>query len=181
MLNWNNIYPEYFTSRFMYYLNTYAIKLKKYYCNNKAILEKEIKLLYSELLQFERVIGKIIIFPSFLLIKKSLFSGRKYAKEKYNKHKIFSVIMFITNNYENKNWISNAIDITSKDSYKGEKEILFLPFSFFLVKDIKIDTKNYTADIYLETIGKTEILEEEIKKGKQIIYNEKEKIMEVQK
>jgi len=48
-----------------------------------------------------------------------------------------------------------------------------------LVKKVDIDTNNYTADIYLETIGKTEILEEKIKIGKSIIYNEKEKIMEV--
>jgi len=31
----------------------------------------------------------------------------------------------------------------------------------------------------LETIGKTQILEEQIKKGKEIIYNEVENIMEV--
>ena len=35
------------------------------------------------------------------------------------------------------------------------------------------------AEIFLETIGKKEILEEEIKLGKEIKYNEKEKIMEV--
>jgi len=33
----------------------------------------------------------------------------------------------------------------------------------------------------LETIGKTQILEEEIKKGKEILYNEKKNIMEAKK
>ncbi len=42
-----------------------------------------------------------------------------------------------------------------------------------------IDLENYTADIYLETIGKKEILEEKIKLGKEIKYNEKEKIIEI--
>ena len=37
---------------------------------------------------------------------------------------------------------------------------------------------NYKADIYLETIGKKEILEEQIKIGKEIKYNEREKMME---
>ena len=47
------------------------------------------------------------------------------------------------------------------------------------MNEIKIDNKMYIADIYLETIGKTQILEEEIKKGKEIVYNESEKIIEV--
>ena len=37
----------------------------------------------------------------------------------------------------------------------------------------------YIDDIYLETIGKTQILEEEIKKGKEIFYNKSENIIEV--
>ena len=37
------------------------------------------------------------------------------------------------------------------------------------------------ADIYLDTIGKTEILEEKIKKGKEIEFNQKLRIMEVKK
>ena len=43
---------------------------------------------------------------------------------------------------------------------------------------VEINKDDYTADIYLETIGKTEILEEKIKKGKNIIYNGNSKIME---
>ena len=63
-------------------------------------------------------------------------------------------------------------------AYK-EKEVLFQPFSFYFVTDVKIDLKLYTADIYLETVGKTIILEEGIKKGKGIIYNESTKIIEL--
>ena len=65
--------------------------------------------------------------------------------------------------------------------YKREQEILYQPFSFYLVKEVKINRENYTADIYLETIGKEEILEEEIKVGKIIEYNQNKKIMEVKK
>ena len=49
------------------------------------------------------------------------------------------------------------------------------------MKDVQIDTQNYTSTIYLETIGKEEILEEQIEKGKEIEFNEKTKIMEVKK
>ena len=56
---------------------------------------------------------------------------------------------------------------------------MFQPFSFYKVTKVDIDIKGYKADIYLETIGKTEILEEQIKLGKKIKYNETENIMEV--
>ena len=77
-----------------------------------------------------------------------------------------------------KDWISNGVDIQDVSQYPGDKEIIFLPISFFLVRDVQIDLMNYKADIYLETIGKKEILEEQIKIGKEINYNEREKMME---
>jgi len=42
---------------------------------------------------------------------------------------------------------------------------------------VKINTRNYTADIYLEAIGKIEILEEEIKIEKEIEYSKNENII----
>ena len=56
----------------------------------------------------------------------------------------------------NKN--QNAIDIHNYSFYKDERENLFQPFSFYYVKDSKIDIKNYTAEIYLESIEKIEII-----------------------
>ena len=105
------------------------------------------------------------------------FSGRKNAQSLYTLKKRFSVILFITNYYK-KDWISNGVDIEDVSQYPGEKEIIFLPFSFFYVRDVQIDLMNYKADIYLETIGKKEILEKQIKIGKEINYNEREKMME---
>ena len=66
-------------------------------------------------------------------------------------------------------------------NFKKKKKIIFQPFSFYNVIDVKIDYKNYTADIYLETIGKTEILEEKIRMNNQIQYNKDKGIMEILK
>jgi len=96
------------------------------------------------------------------------------------KTKLLFSVLFTIKNIWKKKWISNGINIQNESVYK-EKEILYLPFSFYYVSDIKLDLQNYTADIFLETIGKKQILEEEIKKGKEIIYNEKEKIVEAKK
>ena len=87
-------------------------------------------------------------------------------------------MFFINNKWEN-NWISNGIRIENESKYKKEKEILFQPFSFYLVKDVSINLENYTADIYLDTVGKNEILEESLNNSSEIIYNNAKNIIEV--
>ena len=62
---------------------------------------------------------------------------------------------------------------------RKKKKLYFNLFPFLNVKDVQIDIQNYTADIYLETIGKTEILEEKIKEGKEIEYNKELNIMQI--
>ena len=174
----------YFTARLMFSLNSYAEKNVKFYTRNNAIVYRGIKIPYSCLLPYIRAKGKIILLSSFTSTSESKekalsFSGRKKSLELYKTSLLFSVL-FIIKNIWNKDWISNGINI-QKESVYNEKEILYQPFSFFFVTDVKIDLKNYTADIYLETIGKTQILEKEIKKGKEIIYNESKKMVEIKK
>ena len=158
----------YYTSRLIYFLNSYANKNNKYYIQEQKIFYKGIKMLYSNLLPYERVKGNIIVLSSFILANEDenyakTLSGRNDSKKMYENSSKFSVVFNITYYYKN-NWISNGIKVNKREN--EEKEILFLPFSFYYVKDVKIDCENYTSDIYLETIGKTQILEEEIRKGK---------------
>ena len=173
---------SYFTARLMYSLNSYAIKNSKYFLL-LLTLYRGIKIPYSNLLPYERAKGKIIMLTSFTSTsqkeaKAKSFSGRYTTSSSiYITNLKFSVIFIIKNIYKN-NWISNGINIQELSMYPGEKEILFQPFSFYYVIDVKIDLKNYTADIYLETIGKTKILEEELKNGKEIRYNKTDNIIE---
>ena len=76
--------------------------------------------------------------------------------------------------------ISNGINIQDLAFYKNEKEILIQSFSFYHVLDVEIDYKLYTANISLEIIPKTQILEEEIKKGKNFIYNKDKNVIEIE-
>jgi len=105
-----------------------------------------------------------------------MLDSKKIYKAKHN----FSIEFIIINRFK-QNYISNGINIQNDSPYKVEKSFVFQPFSFYYVKDVQIDTQNYTSTIYLETIGKEEILEEQIKKGKEIEFNEETKIMEVKK
>ena len=172
----------YFTARLMYSLNNYAKERGTFYSSNETEVRRGVKWLYSTLLQYERAKGKVILLSAFTSTSEipavaEKFSNRKNVQALYKKHKKFSVI-FIIKNYSKKEWISNGVKIQELSEFVIEKEVLYQPFSFYFVRDVEIDLKNYKADIYLETIGKKEILEEQIQKGKRILYNEKEKIMQ---
>ena len=173
----------YFTSRLMFSLNNYGVSNKMYYDSNNTYVHRGIKLPLSCLLPYERAKGKIILLSGFTSTsldenQAKNFSGRNQTKEQYKTNLIFSVIYIITNHCEEK-WISNGVNIQKESVFKKEKEVLYQPFSFYYLRDVNLDLDNYTADIYLETIGKYEILEEKIKVGKGIKYNEKERIMEI--
>jgi len=171
----------YFTARLMYSLNNYGEKNKKFFNESKKV-HRGIKVPYSSLLPYERAKGKIILLSSFTSTSQNdksarNFSGRKRSEEQYKNNLLFSVIYIITNYYK-KNWISNGINIMEESNYKREQEVLYQPFSFYFVRNVEIDKTNYTADIYLETKGKLEILEEKLKAGKIIEYNQKQGIMQ---
>ena len=101
---------------------------------------------------------------------------RNKAKDVYETNLKFSVVFIIKNLYKN-GWISSGINIQKESVFPGEKEHLFQPFTFYYVQDVKIDLENYTADIYLKTVGKLEILEEKIKYNKDIHYSKTRNII----
>ena len=172
----------YFTSRLMYSLNLYADKYKKYCKENKKILHRGAKLFLSCLLPYKRAEGKTILLSGFTSTSESenvakTWAGRGRQQELFKNSLRFSVEFFITINHHD-DWISNGINIQDESKFQDEKEVLFQPFSFYKVIKVNLDEKNYTADIYLETVGKKEILEEKLKLGKEIYYNENENIMQ---
>ena len=172
----------YFTARLMYSLNSYGKTNQMYYNEPKEVL-RGIKVPYSSLLPYKRAEGKVILLSSFTSTSQNAksaktFSGRNRAEEQFKSKLLFSVIYIIKNCCQ-KDWISNGINIMDESFFKKEKEILYQPFSFYFVRSVEIDLNHYTADIYLETIGKKEILEEELKVGKNIEYNPNKRIMQV--
>ena len=132
---------------------------------------------------YVRAKGKVILFSAFTSTSDNdkvakRWAGRNDTKQIYKNDLRFSVVFTIKNCWK-EDWISNGIDIQNIFQYQSEKEILYQPFSFYFVRDVRIDIENYIADIDLETLGKEEILEEKIKLGKEIKYNEKERKIEI--
>jgi len=78
----NNESIAYFTSRLMYHLNSYALKKKMFYNNNKSILYRGIQIPYSNLLPYERARGKIIVLTSFTSTSENKDITYNFAKEK---------------------------------------------------------------------------------------------------
>ena len=185
-LNMNNFETvAYYTSRFMYSLNSYAQRRNKYFMEYKKTYYRAERKSYINLLPYVRAQGKIIILSPFISTFRDEYyalkwSGRSDSKLIYKKNLKFSTIFYITNYYK-EDFISNGIHIEDISQCKRENECLFQPFSFYYVKDVQIDLSNYTANIYLETIGKKEILEKQIKEGKGIEYNQKDNIIRVKK
>ena len=179
LYNYQYNYQCYLFGRIIYTLHCLSNKNK--ICLNKDNIDlfRRRKLSFTELLNYERVKGRIIMEPNFIV---AFDDKNKYIKERILERNYsflkpyFSVLFIIKNNYK-KNCISNIIEFKYKDEYY--KTYFIFPFSFFYVKDVKIDLKNYIADIYLETIEKSAILEEQIKKGKEIYYDEKENIIKI--
>ena len=154
-------------------LNQYGEQKNKYYNYDEDILYRGMKLDYSSLLFYENAKNKKIILTSFTSMTKDKEICKKFAKTSRQ----FSVLFEITNSFK-EGWKSNGIDIQDISLRKTEQEILYQPFSFYIVTDVRIDIKKREAYIYLKTIGKKEILEEKIREGKNIRYNEQENIIE---
>ena len=172
----------YFTSRFIFTLNSYAKKKNLYFSGSDIYQGRTLS--YTSLLEYEKQKNKIIFFTDFKSTTKNHILAEKYSKrhaigEIYKRDLIFSVI-FIYQNIKIINGVSNGINIENKFFLNdNEERVILLPFSFYHVKDVKIDIEKLTGDIYLESIGKKEILEEQIKNRRSIKYNENENIMEV--
>ena len=172
----------YFTSRLMYSLNKYAMNNNMFCIKDNKKVYRGVKMTYSCLLPYERAKGKIILLSAFTSTSEDEtlakeWSGRDNSLVLYKTNLKFSIVFIITN-INKIGWISNGINIQEESEY-DEQEILFQPFSFYYVKDVKIDINKYRADIYLETIGKTEILEEKIRIGKEVEYNKKQNIIQI--
>ena len=170
-----NIYDKvsYYTARLMFSLNNYGLNEKKYFRKNITVF-RGAKTKFTNLLPFERSIGKVIILSSFTSTSESedcakKWSGREKSKLIYNQNKKFSVIYKI-NNIIDFNTIPCGVNIQTISEYK-ENEILFQPFSFYYVKSVNFNYEDFTVDIELETLIKKEILEYKISKGKKVGYD----------
>ena len=176
----------YFASRLIFCLNEYGKAINEktnknnYFDINQKIFRGMVSPL-KNILPYKRAEKKVIVFPSFTSTSLKIEVGQGCAKRERSrtskiKENEFSVIYYITNIYK-KGWIPNCIDVQDISEFQDEFEILYQTFSFFYVEKVIIDYKVKNVDIYLKTIGKSCILEEEIRNGRDIEYNKKDNMI----
>ena len=182
--NWLNISDplaiqktSWFIAGVMYSLNNYAKNKNKGIRENNVKLYRGIRANLYDLLSYERAKGKLICFPSFTSTSRELKVAKDFA---YTKTRYQTII---TINYKyRRGFKPTAVDVSkiAIKEHEYEKECLFLPYSFFRVKNVKIDNVKKTAEIELDTVGKEKILEKKLREGFKLIEN-KEGFMEVVK
>ena len=149
-------------------LNIFGQKHKKGLTKSHK-LYRGVKSNLSDLLDYERAKGKLICFPSFTSTTILLEIAVNFSKTK-NKEQ-YETIIIIDYIYK-KDFIPTAIDVSEISAFPHEKEYLFPPYSFFKVKNTKIDHSSRTAEIELETVGRKKILEEYLKDASTLVYKE---------
>lgn len=190
--NESDSYYRQFNS-WMYSYNTLAFEKTGYFLcglieclnkygeiNNTGIKEKlkfyrGVGLYLIDILPYKNNVNNIIIIPNFFSTSANLETAKGFASSNSGGDK-FSVLYTVNYDYES-NWMFNTINVEDASNFK-ESERLFQPFSFYKVKKVDIDLNNKKADIELDVIGKTSILEEKIKNDKKIRYNKEKNIIE---
>ena len=159
---------SWFIAGVMYSLNDYAEKNKKG-IRKTLKLYRGIRANLYDLLNYQRAKGKIICFPSFTSTSLDIEIAKKFAncQDKYE--------TIITIDYRHKRgYLPTAVDVSNLaiPEHKNEKECLFLPYSFFIIKEVKINHEEKKAEIELVTIGRKKILENYLKEGLNLVYND---------
>ena len=164
---------SYYTARLMYSLNNYGFEKQKYFKNNSFVY-RGAKTKYTNLLPFERALGKVVTISNFNSTTKNRrladrWAGRENSRNGYLYNRKFSVIYLIKNVVVKS--IPFGVNIENLSHYNSEEEILFQPFAFYFVKNVEFDYEEFSVDIELEVLLRKEILENEIKNGKQVNFD----------
>jgi hypothetical protein len=165
---------SWFIAAVIYSLNKYG---EEKGLTKTSKLYRGIKSNLSDLLVYERAKGKLICFPSFTSTTKIQNIAVNFSKRKNPEQ--YETIIIIDYIYKN-GFIPTAVDVSKISKFEHEKECLFPPYSFFKVKDTKIDYSLKTAEIKLETVGRKKILEEFLKDGSTLVYKEEEGLMDTE-
>ena len=148
----DNKKDNYYNSYYMPYVKILyeGVKLKSLplasdgvlYRGGKISLEEIIKIKECLKNKLEDLPGAIVFSKSFLSFSKNKFTA-EYYKNKQSKNKNLFKALYTIEKDDNLNYdLSTHSDIENISRYSTEKEVLFLPFSSFEIKDLKETIKD---------------------------------------
>ena len=164
----------YFISNFMNSLNEYG-RLEDKYVEGENELYRGLRLSFCDLLLYKMCINNVIMYlpPTSTTINKK--TAEFFSSDGIKENQYATVMKIKYNCKENE--IPNVVDITHLSKF-DEDERLFLPFSFFKIKNVIINEKNKKAIIEMDALSREKINEKEISADTVINYNEEKNIME---
>ena len=154
---------SYFIAGYMYVLNSYSFQSISQFRNDRDLLYTRMKLKKKDLERLYNNIDKLITFKTFLLdvftletlqgkILSLIFNFKKYFS--FLNVNEFDTKIYILHKYK-ENWKSSCYTLLSSIR-------IFNLFTFFKVKEVKIDNELKYAEVKLELVGRNEIFENKI-------------------
>ena len=148
----DNKKDNYYNSYYMPYVKILyeGIKLKSLKLASNNILYRGGKISLEEIIKIKEYLknkledlpGAIVFSKSFLSFTKSEMTARNYMNKASKNKNLFKVLYTIEKD-DNLNYdLSTHSDIENISRYTTEKEVLFLPFSSFEIKDLKETIKD---------------------------------------
>lgn len=144
----------YFAGNLMHSIVEYGKKMKKEINSHKTFY-RGVKLNIIEILEYFKNKNSIITYPYFLSVttKKEYAetsSKRNITTDKERKEKNFYSVIFKINYLINDAKKPSAFELKDLSQNPEEEEFILLPFTFFNIENITIDTNKYIADIELK-------------------------------
>ena len=172
---------SYFAGNLMYRIVEYGYSEKKGITSG-AELYKGMQLDIINLFEYIKNETFLISYSHFMTItsKKQLaeLNSQRNIPLIYRTNKnIFSVMITIHYLHDD-GFIPSIFNISDLIPYPDEEECIVLPFTFFKLNKVVINENKMNVDIDMTVIGKFEILEEKVKLGKKLFFNEKNYTMQ---
>ena len=133
------------------------------------------------ILEFLKNKGTLITFPYFFnfTINKEfaeLTSKRYYYDGKKNDNELYSVMMKFDYLHDD-GYEPSIFQLKYLMQYPEEEDYILLPFTFLKITKVKIDSSKFIADIDFSIVGKLNILENDIRNGKNLQFDNENHLM----
>ena len=139
-------------AKFIY--NLYDFREKKNLFNNDSTLYRKMYISEKELENYQFLEGNVICYPAFT--STSLKENGGYEPTKYIDSDVLVQLIIEPNNNK------FSIPILEHSEFPDEDEYLFLPFSFFKIKNVKYGQGNISNPhkVYLKALSSDKTIEE---------------------
>ena len=133
------------------------------------------------ILEFLKNKETLITFPYFFDFTDNkefaeLTAKRYYYKGKNKNNELYSVMMKFDYLHDD-GYEPSIFQLKYLMQYPEEEDYILLPFTFLKVTNVKIDSSKFIADIDFSIVGKLDILENEIRNGKNLEYDPENHLM----